>query len=243
MSERDGPKVAQHLRDSILRMDLRPGAILDEAELASRLAVSRTPIREAIIQLIGDGLVVREGRRAKVAPLDFDEVPKLYDALLISSRLVHRLAAEKRSDADLKEMKRHMLAFETSMENGDGVIRSEANYGFHKATAQAADNRYIADFYEQALVGTIRLARACFADGHEFGNGEGDEELRRHLARTAGEHRRIFDAIVARDVAAADELAVAHYRLTKQRAMRVLFQRSPSLADIADLSLDRWELA
>ena len=243
MSERDGLKIAQRLRDSILRMELRPGMILDEAELAGRLDVSRTPIREAIIKLIGDGLVVREGRKAKVALLDFDEVPKLYDALLISSRLVHRLAAEKRSDADLKEMEKHMLAFEASIGGGNGVIRSEANVSFHTAISKAAGNRYISIFYEQALVGTIRLARACFTDAYEFGDGEGNEDLRRHLATTAEQHRQIFAAIEARDADAADHLAVEHYRLTKQRMMKVLFELSPSLAEMGDLSFDRWEFA
>lgn len=242
MTERDGPKVAQRLRDSILRMELRPGAILDEAELATRLDVSRTPIREAIIQLISEGLVVREGRKAKVAPLDFDEVPKLYDALLVSSRLVHRLAAEKRTKADLVQMEKHLLAFEASIHNGNGVLRSEANQDFHKAISQAAGNRYISDFYETALIGTIRLARACFTGAHEFGDGESSKELQRHLATTVDQHRQIYDAIVAKNVALSDELAVEHYRLTKQRMMKVLFNRSPSL-DIGDLSLDTWEFA
>lgn len=243
MTERDGPKFARMLRDSILRMELRPGAILDEAELATQFDVSRTPIREAIIQLIADGLVVREGRKAKVAPLDFDEVPKLYDALLISSRLVHRLAAENWSEPDLRKMEQHLLAFEASVEDGNGVLRSQANQDFHKAISKAAGNRYISEFYEQALVGTIRMARACFTGAHEFGDGEGNEELRRHLATTVDQHRQIYEAIAARDVALSDDLAVEHYRLTKQRIMKLLFERSPSLANIADLSLDRWELA
>src|SRR5690606_19615724 len=114
-------------------LELRPGVILDEVEVATRLDVSRTPVREAIIQLVADGLVVRQGRKAKVAPLDFDDVPKLYDALMISSRLVHRLAAEHRSKRDLKEIARYMKLFENSTGSGNGVARSEANHAFHKA--------------------------------------------------------------------------------------------------------------
>ena len=104
MTERDAWKVTRELRDAILRLELRPGRSLDEAAIAEALSVSRTPVREAIIQLIADGLVVREGRSAKVAPLDFDDLPKLYDALLIASRMVHRLAAQNRTDEDLKRI-------------------------------------------------------------------------------------------------------------------------------------------
>ena len=242
MAKRDGSKVVQTLGDSILRMELRPGKILDEAELASWLDVSRTPIREAIIQLIADGLVVRDGRKAKVAPLDFDEVPKLYDALLVSSRLVHRLAAENRTESDLALMKSHMVAFEASVDVGNGVIRSEANQKFHKAISQAAHNRYISDFYERALVDTIRLARACFSSAPEFDDNSGNSELQRHLATTVAQHREIYEALAIHDVSTADELAVKHYELTKKRMIKVLFDGSRSMSGLEDLSLDSWAL-
>lgn len=240
MSERDGSKVTQILRDSILKLELRPGVILDEVEVATRLNVSRTPVREAIIQLVADGLVVRQGRKAKVAPLDFDDVPKLYDALMISSRLVHRLAAENRTKRNLKEIAKYKKVFEDSIANGNGVVRSEANHSFHKAISEASANKYISAFYENALVGTIRLSRACFADTYEFGHGEADSVLKDHLAETVRQHAEIYKAIEAHDVLAADKLAVDHYRLTKNRVIAVLFGQSQALSDVADMSLDSW---
>ncbi|MDN3718170.1 GntR family transcriptional regulator [Roseibium salinum] len=100
--DRSGSSPYRTLRERILTLELRPGSVLDEAGLSRQLEVSRTPIREAIIQLIADGLVVREGRSARVAPLDLDDIPPLYDALLISSRMIQRLAAEFRTEADLQ---------------------------------------------------------------------------------------------------------------------------------------------
>lgn len=241
MSERDGAKVARILRDGILRLELRPGVLLDEAELAESLKVSRTPIREAIIQLIADGLVVRDGRKAKVAPLDFDDVPKLYDALLISSRLVHRLAAENRTEADLVAIARHMRAFETYVEKGNGVLRSEANADFHTAISAAGKNRYISNFYEQALTGTIRLARASFSDDAP-GDANKVQELRAHLQTTVREHAEIYAAIEARDVEAADETAKRHFTLTKNRMMKILFDQSFGLTSISDLTLGNWKV-
>lgn len=242
MSERDGVKVTQSLRDAILKLELRPGAILDEVEVATSLNVSRTPVREAIIQLVADGLVVREGRKAKVAPLDFDDVPKLYDALKISSRLVHRLAAENRTQCDLKEMKRFMKVFETSTATGDGVARSEANHAFHKAISAAAGNRYVSAFYEHALAGTIRLARACFSNADEFHDPSVDETLKAHLDETLRQHTKIYEAIEAQDVEASDALAIAHYELTRNRVLKVLFSQSFALTDVSNLSTDTWRL-
>lgn len=243
MSERDGVKVARTLRDAILRLELRPGVLLDEAELGDRLKVSRTPIREAIIQLIADGLVVREGRKAKVAPLDFDDIPKLYDALLISSRLVHRQAALNRTECNLKAIATEMERFETLASNGNGVERSEVNAAFHKAISAAANNRYISDFYEQALLGTIRLSRASFSRVELSGRGFETTNLADHLAETINQHRRIFEAIAAQDVTAADATAVAHYQLTKKRVIEVLFGQTADFIAQDDLTLDSWDLS
>lgn len=243
MSERDGEKVAKQLRDSILRLELRPGVILDEADLGARLKVSRTPVREAIIQLIADGLVVREGRKAKVAPLDFDDVPKLYDALLISSRLVHRQAALNRTEKDLKAIEVKMSLFETRCAAGDGVGRSEANAEYHQAISRAADNRYISAFYEHALMGTIRLSRACFSRRDLAGNEVSTEDLGSHLDETMRQHRLIYEAIKARDAEAADELAIRHYHLTKKRVIKVIFSQTRDFAELDDLSLDSWKVA
>jgi DNA-binding GntR family transcriptional regulator len=70
MTERDGTHVEKWIREAILRLKLRPGQVLDEARLSEELMVSRTPVREAIIKLIADGLIIRDGRKAKVTPLD-----------------------------------------------------------------------------------------------------------------------------------------------------------------------------
>ena len=242
MTERDGTHVEKWIREAILRLKLRPGQVLDEARLSEEFMVSRTPVREAIIKLIADGLVIRDGRKAKVAPLDFDEFPKLFDALLISSRMVHRLAAEFRTEANLNEINRTLLDFENSVASGGGVDRSEANLLFHQAIARAANNRYFAGFYDQALIGTIRMARACFANS---GQNETQDDLAAHLAETKRQHRAIQTAIHDRNVEAADEMAVEHFRLTKQRLKTVLFRGAEVFEGLPDLSMsnDRWEFS
>lgn len=234
MNERDAWKVTRQLRDAILRLELRPGSILDEAALAESLSVSRTPVREAIIQLIADGLVVRDGRSAKVAPLDFDDLPKLYDALLIASRMIHRLAAQNRTDHDLEEIFKQKTLFEEAVASGDGVGRSETNFALHMAIAKAADNRHFSAFYEQTLIGSIRIARACFA-----GNvGDAAPDLQQHLDETVRQHDLIFDAIKMRDVERSDEYATLHHNLTKQRIKRILFAGAPVLEGDLSLAVD-----
>lgn len=236
---RDGSKVFVLIREAILRLELRPGAVIDEAELATSLNVSRTPIREAIIQLISEGLVIRDGRSARVAPLDFDEVPKLYDALLISSRMINRLAALYRTETDLRKIKAAMIAFEENISAGDGLSRSELNIEFHLAIAAAAHNRYFAEFYESTLLASTRLARACFSGDNpsEFEPGYPDENIAAHMEETARQHRLMYEAIAARDAEACDKLAVQHENLAKKRLERRLFSPSSVLTSDVPLTL------
>lgn len=237
VAERDGGKVARRLREAILRLQYRPGQTFDEAELSEALGVSRTPVREAIIQLIADGLVVRDGRKARVAPLDLDDVPKLYDALLISSRMIQRLAAQNRTEDDLTSIQLLLKRFEKATIENSGVERSEANLEFHFAISRAAGNKYFQAFYNQVLIDTIRLARACFSD-QAIPNAPSDASLSAHLKETIRQHRMIYAAIQNKDTDKADELAVMHHRLTTERLKLILFSSNYSGKDAPDLKLD-----
>ncbi|GGF50481.1 GntR family transcriptional regulator [Azorhizobium oxalatiphilum] len=228
---RGGSKIYDTIREAILRLELRPGSVIDEADLAEQINVSRTPIREAIIQLIADDLVIRDGRSARVAPLDFDEMPKIYDALLISSRMVHRLAAQNRTPADLKRIRAAMIAFEEGIETADGLQRSELNVEFHLRISEAAHNIYFEAFYEKMLLVTIRLARACFStvERSEFTPAHPDEDIAAHMAETARQHKLMYEAIHARDIEESDRLAVMHEELAKSRLQTALFRTATAI--------------
>lgn len=230
---RNGSVCYSALREQILRSELRPGVVLDEAGLVEHLNVSRTPVREAIIQLIADGLVVREGRSVRVAPLDVDQIPPLYDALLISSRMVHRLAAEFRTAQELEHIGATMRLFEEATASPSGVTLTEANFEFHRAISASAHNRYFSEFYDRVFTETLRFARACFTEQF-FAR----ENVAAHLAETARQHRAIFKTIADRDVEAADRLAVEHYQLTRSRLNEVLTSGANALNDTPVLALN-----
>lgn len=227
-NSREGATIYKFIKDAIQRLEMRPGSVIDEAEIAARINVSRTPVREAIIQLIADELVIRDGRSARVAPLDFDEVPKLYDALLVSSRMVHRLAAENRTTAQLASIETAMKDFEAGIASSDGLGRSELNVAFHLCIADAAHNSYFEGFYKKVLLATNRLARACFSgDGrYEFDAAHAEDDITAHMLETAREHRLMFEAISDRDVESSDRMAVAHEALAKGRLRAALFRTS-----------------
>jgi hypothetical protein len=85
------------LRNEILELKLGPGQLLDEMSLAERFDMSRSPIREALIRLGADGLVVTLPNRSTiVSPLEISNFPKYVEALSIAQRINTRLAAQLR---------------------------------------------------------------------------------------------------------------------------------------------------
>lgn len=191
------------LRDEILSLHLQPGAVLDETSLAERFSMSRSPVREALIRLAGDDLVVTLSNRSTVvAPIDVQSFPKYVEALDIAQRMNTRLAAELRSDLDLKTIARRQKEFIATVQRGEHLAMSEANKAFHMAIAQAGRNPYLAAFYERLLNQGRRMLHLHFAYLDQGNEG----------VLLTEEHDEMLAAIRDRDIARADALAHAHTR-------------------------------
>jgi DNA-binding GntR family transcriptional regulator len=191
------------LRNEILALTLPPGQLLDEMTLAERFDMSRSPIREALIRLGSDELVVTLANRSTiVAPIEVATFPKYVEALDIAQRMNTRLAAALRTDADLKIIAKRSKEFETAVKTGNHLAMSEANKRFHMAIAHAGKNSYLASFYEKLLSQGQRMLHMHF----EYLERTHDGYL------LTDEHQLMLDAIKAKDVDRADDLAHAHTR-------------------------------
>jgi DNA-binding GntR family transcriptional regulator len=214
------------LRDEILSLELTPGAVLDETSLADRFGMSRSPVREAIIRLAGDDLVVTLSNRSTVvAPIDVQSFPKYVEALDIAQRMNTRLAAELRSDLDLKAMAKKQKEFVAAVHKGEHLAMSEANKNFHMAIAAAGRNPYLAAFYERLLNQGRRMLHLHFAyleQGHEG-------------VLLTDEHDEMMAAIRDRDIARADALAHAHTRQFRDNFIQYMKQDYLKDADLMAL--------
>ncbi|CDX33831.1 Probabable transcriptional regulator protein [Mesorhizobium sp. SOD10] len=195
--------VYETLRGEILSMTLQPGQLLDEMTLAERFDMSRSPVREALIRLAGEELVVALSNRSTiVAPIEVGTFPKYVEALDIAQRMNTRLAAALRTEADLKIIARRQKDFEAAVKTGVHLKMSEANKQFHMAIANAGRNPYLASFYERLLNQGQRMLHLHF----EYLERTHDGYL------LTDEHNYMLEAIRAQDVERADELAHAHTR-------------------------------
>lgn len=196
------------LHDEILSLTLAPGALLDETTLAERFGMSRSPVREALIRLAGDELVVTLANRSTmVAPIDVQSFPKYVEALDIAQRMNTRLAAELRTEEDLRGIAKCQADFVAAVRSGDHLAMSEANKAFHMAIAAAGRNPFLSAFYERLLNHGRRMLHLHF-DFLERGQGG-------YLL--TDEHDAMLEAIAQKDAERADALAHAHTRQFRDR--------------------------
>ncbi len=189
------------LREEILDLDLAPGSIVDEVQLADRFGLSRTPIREALVRLAGEGLIVTlPNRSTMVAPIDFANLAAFFDALVLMYRVTTRLAAEHRSAADLARLQALQLAFAATVHAGDALAMIAANRAFHAAIAEAGRNPYYLTLFSRLLDEGRRILQMYYytsfqpASPHPY----------------ILEHEAILAAIAAGDVGLCDRLAKEH---------------------------------
>ncbi|HXV28973.1 MAG TPA: GntR family transcriptional regulator, partial [Sinorhizobium sp.] len=167
-SNSDAPKetgsarVYKILRDDILRVQIAPGSSLDEVGLSERFNLSRSPIREALVRLSGEGLVqILPNRSIIVTPMEFDKMPEFLDALDLLQRVVTRFAALHRTADDLRRIRDAQTDFERevgrALKTGDCIGMIEKNFEFHMAIARACRNSYFADSYRRLLQEGRRL--------------------------------------------------------------------------------------
>jgi DNA-binding GntR family transcriptional regulator len=227
-SPRDADRVYEELRERVLTLSLDPGAILDEARIVQEMGTSRTPVREAVIRLVSEGLLRRDGRQIRVSSFEVSQLRAFFEAMTLMSRAVNRMAASRRTDLQLVGIHNTLIAFEREVTQGDEVKLSELNHSFHKAVAAAADSAFIQKAYEDLLVESLRLARQC------LGSGEDRESTRQeHLARIVGDHKEIYEAIKRRDTEAADRIATRHSLLFRERLSRQILGPSAQVSAIS----------
>lgn len=208
-------QVAQQLRDRIFGGQLLPGAFVDEARLCEQLAISRTPLREALKVLSAEGLIRHEPRRGsfvnEVTEQDLDEIFPVI--ALLEGRCAFE-AALQASAADIAALEMLHRQLEASAQQGRIPEYYAANYAIHEAIIAIAGNKWLAQVIRD-LRKILKLARL------QQLNAPG------RLAQSLVEHRAIFAALKAHDAEGADAAMRTH--LTRQReALRQLARQSKS---------------
>jgi DNA-binding GntR family transcriptional regulator len=172
-----------------------PGGRMREEEVAERLGVSRTPVREAFGRLQEKGLLqAAQGRGLAIATLDTEQVFELYAMRGELEALVAQFAAQHATQAEIAHLERLNAQFSSAQSPGEAA---KLNRAFHARLYDAARNRYLRASVEDLQETIALLPETTFT-----------QDAR--LASAVNEHVTILNAISARDAQAAADAARAH---------------------------------
>lgn len=193
------------LQEAILAGVLLPGQPLVEMALAEWCQVSRTPIREALMRLEQDGLVIRNGRELVVRERSQDEILDIYETRIILEAQAARVAAVRRTVLDVVHLRRIALSL-SDVDTADPLAMAASNRDFHRRLWRASHNESLLDLLTRLDLHLSRYPATTLSVPGRW-------------AEANLEHLEIVDAIEAQNSSLAADLAIKHF--TRARDLRL----------------------
>ena len=186
------------LRQAILKGELEPGERLMEIQLAERLGVSRTPIREAIRKLELEGLVLMIPRKgAEVAKISARSLRDVLEVRRALEELAIELACQGMTEEDLGELQKAQDEFKKAIADGDAMRIAETDEHYHDVIYSGTQNAKLIQMLNNLLEQMYRYRLEYIKDA----------DKRKILIL---EHERVLKAIRDRKVAEAKEAMREH---------------------------------
>jgi DNA-binding GntR family transcriptional regulator len=199
-------EVYRTLRDDILSGRLRPRDHLVEMDLAERLKVSRTPVRESLQRLAADGLIVSHRRRWVVYEHTLAEIADIYEVRMALEGYAARLACQRASPEQVTALEEFFEARPRRYQRFTAF--ADFNTRFHALITEAANNLYFQRLAE---------ANRFYTFNHQVAASYDDQDV----TESDGQHEEIMRAIGRRDPDAAERVARRHVEL----ALRIILER------------------
>lgn len=198
--ELESTRVAVWLREAILDGDRAPGSRLIERDLAAEYGVSRVPVRDALKELVAEGLVeLRPRTWAIVREFTAADLDDLDEVRRVLEPLAFRLAAERHRDDGLERLRAALVVEQENARTGDEVASRRAGADFHEIATDLGGNQLLRDMM-RGIRSRLRWALVQHDD----------------LQHISGEHLALFDAVRDRDGDRAAELAAAHIESSRR---------------------------
>lgn len=222
------PKISclEALRNRILSMDIPPGSDLDETELSARYEISRTPLREVLQRLSGEGYVTLSvNRGAKVASMDLGVMRTFFQTAPLIYSSVARMAAQNRTPDQVVELKEIQRGFLAAVSASDPGAMALANHRFHEIIGEMAQNPYLMASLRRLLIDHTRLGQMFYRPS---------APIESVAIRKAGQqHDAMISAIEAGEEGIVVDLTLEHWDLSRDRLERFV-RPDPLPLDVID---------
>jgi DNA-binding GntR family transcriptional regulator len=200
--------VYQKVKNEIFDFHLLPGERFSEADVAQRMGVSRTPVREALFRLAREGYLQVHSRTGwTVKPFDFREFEDLYDLRILLEEAVMRRLCEMDPAPDLTDLQDVWLVPETDR-IGDGRVVAQLDEAFHQGLMAASGNSQIVRVHRD-VTERIRIIRRL-----DFTKSE-------RITVTYEEHAKILRLIMQRRTDMVPMLMRSHINASKAEVRRI----------------------
>ena len=218
-------QIADELRSSVLSGELAPGTRLITAELADRWGVSRGPVREALMALENEGIVVSTRRHGTVVGttsiVDLEEVLSVREAIETFAAVEVCLLGDEISQSDLRKLGDLLKKIDVEKEQGKYEAARKHDLDFHQALVDLAGNSRFSGIYHQMIFQNRHHVRAIDSIHWPL---VGWENMR-------AVHHAIFAGVVSGDEEAVRTAIAEHYRYARRVASESVGNQVPVEAD------------
>ena len=192
----------QTIKEEICTGAIRSGELLSETQLAARLGISRTPLREALAALESEGLVeIKRGVGAKVRPLSFGDVIHVYELRKVLEPLAAQTAVFHITREELEDYRgqfRGLLRYQNEPVEVQVVKYAEVDWKFHMMVVERSENPYVLPMMNLIMPTIRRLQMAAYRPE----NYRVEEAISQHL--------ELIDTLEAGDLSQISRQIVSH---------------------------------
>lgn len=186
------------IKNAIITFQLVPGQSLVEGELASKLGISKTPVRDALLRLEREGLVKKLAYKGTyVTEITHKEIADIFVIRAQLEGLAARLVCEKFTNEDADQAQKHLDLMEEMIRKGERKTASTHNAYFHDLIISKADSKWLCQILANL---DDHLKRYRILSNYQNGR----------LEKSVQEHQLVLNAIVHKDAEHAEELMKRH---------------------------------
>ena len=202
-------RLYEELKRQILTMELGPDEDLDEGKLSSEYGVSRTPVREILRRLEGEGYIgIFQNKGARVAPMNHATLRNFFLVAPMIYAAIGRLAVQNYKPKQMVALKSTQERFRAASHSDDPYSLVIENNRFHEIMGEMSGNDYLRPSLNRLLIDHARI-------GHTFFRPR-DNDMRAKLALSVQHHDGFIAALETHDEAAVVGLVFAHWELSRE---------------------------
>lgn len=225
-------EVYKDLKQRVLTLDLPPGHPLDEMLLSEQYEISRTPLREVLQRIAGEGYINLEAHRsATVSSMDLATMRTFFQTAPMIYAAIARLATEQATVPQIETLKKIQAAFRKSVQKDAASDMSMLNHQFHEQLGVMAATPYLAPSLGRLLVDHTRMSHRFF---RVIGAGS-----RKRIEEACTQHDEMIQAIEDRVPSKTVDLTIAHWELSRSEIDKYVMPDSLSMNGLEEFGQRR----